>query len=555
MSRTQQSLTGAEVLAEIIGAWKRNPVFHVPGEGILEILDALAVRRPEVRLISCRHEGGMAFMADATARFGDEPGLCLAGRAPGALNTCLAIHTAFTDSVPLIMLIGQAPMAHAEREAYLGIEDFHRTLGAMSKWVALVPEASRLPEFMSRAFHVALSGRRGPVVLVLPQDILYQKTDVQVPLAPPAPLHIAPAVADLRRLQELLQAARKPLLIIGGSGWTAQAATDMASFAERQGLPVLAAYRRRDLIDNDCAVYAGELGIGMDPALARRVAAADLLLVVGMRLGELNTLSPAGFHGFSLIEAPQPRQVLIHVHTDAGELNRVYRSSLAMNATPPEIASALAALPKVVSGDPWQGWRQSARSDREAFVSGGSCPGSLDLKAVFRQLRDRLPDDAILTSGAGGYALWPQRYVTHRRFGTQAAPKSGAMGYGLPAAIGLKLCNPDRTVVAVAGDGCLLMHGEELATAVQYRVRVVVLVVNNNAYGAIRLSQQRMFGRVQGVDLHSPDFAAYARAFGAHGECVTATAGFIPALERALLTDGPALIELRTGLDTIRPAP
>lgn len=555
MAEAQRELTGADILAEIIGAWKRNPVFHVPGEGILEILDALAVRRPDVRLISCRHEAGMAFMSDATARFGDEPGLCLVGRAPGALNTCLAVHTAFSDSVPLVMLIGQAAMAHAEREAFLGIDDFQRTFAAMSKWVALVPEASRLPEFMSRAFHVALSGRRGPVVLVLPQDVLQQRVDVRIPHAPPSPLRVAPARADLDRLQDLLRAAAKPLLIIGGSGWTAQASADVESFADRQGLPVLTAYRRRDLVDNDCPAFTGELGIGMDPALARRVADADLLLVIGMRLGELNTFGANGFHGFSLIEAPEPRQRLIHVHADVGELNRVYRSDLAINATPPETMSALAALPKAISADSWRDWQQAARSEREAFTSGGACPGPLDLKTVFRQLRDRLPDDAILTSGAGAYALWPQRYVAHRRFGTQVAPKSGAMGYGLPAAIGLKLCNPGRTVVAIAGDGCLLMHGEELATAVHYRVRIIILVINNNAYGAIRLSQQRMFGRTEGTDLHSPDFAAYAQAFGAYGERVAVTADFAPALERALSVDGPALIELRTTIDAIKPIP
>lgn len=553
MGEMAVQLSGAEILAEIIGTWKRNPVFHVPGEGMLEILDALTARCPAVRLISCRHEGGMAFMADATARFGDEPGLCLVGRAPGALNTTLALHTAHTDSVPLIMLIGQAPMAHAEREAFLGCDDFQRTFAAMAKWVAVVPDAGRLPEFMSRAFHVALSGRRGPVVLVVPQEVLQQTAVVDLPARPPAPLRVAPSAADLERLQQLLQAAERPLLIAGGSGWDAQAVVDLATFARYQGLPMVAAYRRRDLVDNESPLYAGELGIGMDPALARRVAVADLLLVVGMRLGELNTIGSAAFHGFSLIDAPTPQQVLVHVHADTAELNRVYRAGLAINATPPEMARALSGLSPQVPDGRWQTWCRSAREDRLTFVAGGSCPGPVDLKAVFRELRGRLRDDAILTSGAGGYALWPQRYVSHRRFGTQVAPKSGAMGYGLAAAIGLKLCNPDRRVVAIAGDGCLLMHGEELATAVLYRVPIIVLVINNQAYGAIRLSQQRLFGRVTGVDLRSPDFSAYARAFGAHGERVLATADFAPALERAMAVEGPALIELVTSPDVVKP--
>lgn len=542
--------TGAEILADTVGRWPLTHAFHVPGEGILEILDAMSERQPQIRLVHCRHEGGMAFMAGAAGRLSGRPGLCFAARAPGALNTCLALHTAQTDSAPMIMVVGQASSQSFEREAFLDVA-FHTMFGPVAKWVALIDDPARIPEYFSRAYHIATSGRMGPVVLVVPEDILQARANA-VDLPVPMLSESAATPGALRLLTERLTAAKRPLLVLGGSGWSDASCRHIQQFAEHNRLPVIVSYRRRDLFDNAHPCFIGELGIGLDPAVTRRVQEADLLLVIGTRLGELNTIG-AGFHGYSLLAAPKPAQVLVHIHAELAELNQVYQADLAINASPDAAAAALTGLKPLARGA-WDTWLRDARDSHDRYLCSGECPGPIDLKHVFTWLRQRLPLDSVIAVGAGAYALWPQRYFTYHKLGTQLGPKSGAMGYGLPAAIAAALMHPDRLVVAVAGDGCFMMHAEELATAVHHNVPVIVVVINNHAYGAIRLGQQRLFGRTVGVDLTNPNFADFAASFGAYGERVEATEQFAPAFERAIAARKPAVIELITPPEATRPA-
>ena len=542
--------SGAAILADLVAAWDLGPVFHVPGEGILSLLDALATRHPQMRLVTARQEGGMAFMASGAARAAGRPALCLAARAPGALNTCLGLHTAMTDGVPLVMIIGQAPMSQFERESFLDT-DLHRTFAPLAKLVALVPHAARIPEMLSRAVHAASSGRPGPAVLILPEDVA-DEVAACAPLPPPRPARPAPAPADMAELARLLAAAERPLLLAGGSDWSDDACARLPALAARLGLPVAVAYRRRDLIDNAHPHFAGEIGIGLDPALARIVRDSDLILALGPRLGELNTIG-GGFHGFSLLDAPRPAQTLVHVHAEPAELNRVYRADLAIPAWPEAFLAALDDLP-LAPRPGWAAWTQAARRAREEWVRPVACPGPVDLPAIYAWLRDFLPAETGIAVGAGAYALWAQRYLPHSRKRTLFGPKSGAMGYGLPAAIGAAAACPERRFVALAGDGCFLMNGEELATAVLENLPVITVVFNNSAYGAIRLTQHRMFGRETGTALATPDLAAYARAFGAHGEQVRSTADFAPAFRRAWDCGGPALVEVIVPPEATRPS-
>lgn len=540
MTLPTSSRTGADILADTLHGFGVRHVFHIPGEGILEMVDALAARHADIRLTSFRHEGGMAYAAQALGQVTGQPGVCLAARAPGALNTLLALHTAETDAAPLLLIVGQAAAGQAGRDP-LGGPDLGEVFRPVVKSVLQVGEAARVPEVLARAWQAAMSGRQGPVVVVVPENVMHENACV-ADLQPPRPVRPAPPADDMARLQGLCAGARKPLLLLGGSGWDAAALDRMAAFAARCGWPVATAYRRGDLVDHADPHFAGETGIGIDPVLAEGIAQADLVLAVNVRLGEINTFGAGGFGGFRLLDAPRPRQALVHVHAEAGELNRVYQADLAIQADPCEFAAALQALP--VQARPDEGWLAGMRAARERFVGSGACDASVDLRKVFEQLRERLPAQAVVTVGAGAYAVWLHRYFALRRGGRMLGPKSGAMGYGLPAAIGAALADAARPVVAVAGDGCFLMHAEELATAVQHGLRIVIVVVNNGGYGAIRGSQLRLFGRAVGTDLHNPSFADYARAFGAHAERIEETGAFLPALERALDAAGPSLLEL-----------
>ncbi|MFL5430078.1 MAG: thiamine pyrophosphate-binding protein [Myxococcales bacterium] len=538
--------TGGEILARSLVVQGADHVFCVPGESHLALLDGLYDEREKVRLIVCRHEAGAANMADAYGKLTGRPGIALVTRGPGATHASVGIHTAFQDSTPVVLLIGQARRDFLDREAFQEI-DFRRMFGEFSKWVAQIDDARRIPEYVSHAFHTAMSGRPGPVVLALPEDMLEEQAVAKT--VPPAQrIAASPSQEQMARLRAILAGARRPIVLVGGSGWTAQACDDLRRFAEAWQLPVTCAFRFQDTFDNGHPLYAGDVGIGINPKLAQRIRDADVALVFGARLGEITT------SGYSLFEVPVPRQRLVHAHCGAEELGRVYAAELPVNSGMVELAAALARLQPETS-PVWASESAAARAEYLAWTTPVPIPGPVQLAEIVRSLRDRLPPDAIVANGAGNYTSWVHRFHQYRRFKTQLGPTSGAMGYGVPAAIAAKSLHPDRIVIAFAGDGCFLMTGQELATAVRHRLAIVVIVVNNSQYGTIRMHQERHYpGRVHGTALVNPDFAAYARAFGAHGELVQATAEFAPAFDRALAAGGPALIEIRIPEDAITPS-
>ncbi|QHP91382.1 thiamine pyrophosphate-binding protein [Burkholderia glumae] len=541
------SVTGARLLVDALLANRVERVFCVPGESFLAVLDALADETERIGTVVCRHEAAAAHMAEAVGKLTGRPGIALVTRGPGATHASIGVHTAFQDSTPMILLVGQCARGHLDREAFQEI-DYRRMFGELAKWVAQIDDARRIPEYLSHAFHLATSGRPGPVVLALPEDVLSEPCAPQP--APPAAKRIAaaPSEAQLAELRERLARAERPMVIAGGSGWSVDACADLRRFAEAWQLPVACAFRYQDCFDNEHPLYAGDVGLGINPALARRIHAADLLLVLGPRLGEATT------GGYALLEIPKTRQTLVHVHQGADELGRVYAADLPIVSGMPEIASRLAALapPERL---PWAGSAAEAHAACLAWRRPLPMPGRVQLGEIIQQLRERLPHDAIVTNGAGNYAIWLHRHYAYRQFRSQLAPTSGAMGYGVPAALAAKSLYPQRVAVALAGDGCFMMAGNELATAMQYGLAIVVIVVNNGHFGTIRMHQERHYPhRVHGTALTNPDFAAYARAFGAHGETVVETAGFLPALERALTSGLPALIEIRVPQEACTPA-
>ena len=518
--------------------------FGVPGESYLPVLDGFHERQDAIRFIICRHEAGAANMAEAAGKLTGTPGVCFVTRGPGATHASIGVHTAFQDSTPMILFIGQVGGDFAGREAFQEV-DYVRMFGPLAKWVAQIDRAERVPEFISRAFHTATSGRPGPVVLALPEDMLTATAELaDVPRYQLVQAH--PSKEDVARIRALLEKAERPLLVVGGSCWDESAYGDLRRFAEANALPVGCAFRYQDHFDNAHPNYAGDIGIGVNPKLAQRVKDADLLLVIGARLGEMTT------GGYTLVESPVPKQKLVHVHPGAEELGRVHRGELMVNAASAPMLAALAAMPAVQPR--WKAWTESARADYEAWTARRENPGRVQMWDVVAALEARVKPDAIYTNGAGNYTAWVHRFHRHRLPHTQLAPTSGAMGYGVPAAIAAKILHPAREVISFAGDGCFLMNGQELATAVQYGANVVFIVVNNGMYGTIRMHQEKHYpGRVSGTDLVNPDFVAYARAFGAHGELVEDTAQFAPALERALGAGRPALIEIRLDPQAITP--
>ncbi|GGX23588.1 thiamine pyrophosphate protein [Pigmentiphaga litoralis] len=538
--------TGGRILVDALVGHGVDTAYCVPGESYLAVLDALYQVRDTLRLIVCRQEGGAAHMAEAHAKLTGEPGICFVTRGPGSTNASIAIHTARQDSTPLIVFVGQVGRDATSREAWQEI-DYRHMFGHIAKWVDQVDDARRLPEFISRAFHVATSGRPGPVVLALPEDMLTDLVDVT-----DAPRYrrssAAPAPDAMDALLRELETAERPLLVLGGGGWTREASDDITAFAHRFDLPVACAFRRQDLIDNHDDHYIGEAGLGMDPRIAQRIRDADLVIAVGARLGETST------QGYALLEVPRPHQRLVHVHPDPSELGHVYHADVPVNAAMPAFARAARALaPR--QPVPWSAWTRAARADQLQYIEPpASMPGEVDLGLVMVHLRDTLPADTIVSNGAGNYTLWVQRFWRYRGLRTQLAPTSGTMGYGLPAAIAAKLVHPERTALCFAGDGCFLMSGQELATAVQYQLDVLIIVVNNGMYGSIRMHQERHYpGNVWGTALTNPDFAALARSYGAHGATVTRTAEFPEALQRARAAGGPALIELQVSGEALSP--
>ncbi|HEX5477672.1 MAG TPA: thiamine pyrophosphate-binding protein [Burkholderiales bacterium] len=536
---------GGRILADALAAQGVRMAFGVPGESYLPLLDGLYDVRDRIAFITCRQEGGASYMAEAYGKLTGQPGVLLVTRGPGAANGAIGMHTAYQDSTPLVMLIGQVGSDFAEREAFQEI-DYRRMYGQMAKWVAQIDRVERIPEYLSHAFHAASAGRPGPVVLALPEDMLFS----QAAVADVAKHHVvrpAPSPSQMNEVKVLLDKAKAPFVILGGGGWTQDACLRMQAWAEKCALPVGTSFRCQDLFDNRSPSYAGDVGIGINPKLAQRVKEADVLLVIGARLGEMTT------SGYTLLESPQPRQALIHVHAGAEELGRVYRPALAVNSGHIEFVDALEA---VSFADP--AWKEETASLHEGYLAWSEprpMPGRLQYGEIIRWLSDTLPEDAVIAGGAGNFAGWLHRHFRYKGFRTQLGPTNGSMGYGFPAAIAAKLAQPQRAVLAVCGDGDFLMNGQELATAVRHGANFVALVVNNGLYGTIRMHQEREYpGRVHGTALKNPDFAAYARAFGAHGEIVQATGEFAGAFERASRAGKPALIELRIDPDAITPA-
>ncbi|MEI2417844.1 thiamine pyrophosphate-binding protein [Orrella sp. JC864] len=545
MNEPIRTRTGGQILVDALRVNGADTAFCVPGESFLAAIDAFHDAAADIRLVVCRQEGGAAHMAEAHGKLTGRPGICFVTRGPGATNASIGVHTARQDSTPLILFVGQVAREAMGREAWQEI-DYRHMFGHIAKWVDQIDDPARIPEYVNRAFHIATAGRPGPVVLALPEDMLAQEAAV-ADCPPYRRAQACPDPAAMAELAERLQAAERPLVMLGGGGWTRQASEDIAAFAQAHDLPVACAFRRQDLLDNRHDHYCGEAGLGMDPRLAARIREADFILAVGPRLGETTT------NGYTLLDVPRPRQVLAHVHADPQELGRVYHADVAINAAMPAAARALRALPAPQAAR-WRAWTRQARADYLAHLEPPAMPGEVDFGRIMVQLRERLPPQAILTNGAGNYTLWVQRFYPYRGLRTQLAPTSGTMGYGLPAAIAAKLAHPERPVVCFAGDGCFLMNGQELATAMQYGLNILVIVVNNGMYGSIRMHQERHYpGRVCATGLANPDFAGLARAYGAHGEVVARTEEFLPAYERAMAAGRPALIELRVSQEALSP--
>ena len=550
-----KSRSGGQILVDALQTHGADIAFGVPGESYLAVLDALI--DSEIRFITNRHEGGAAFMAEAYGKMTGKPGICFVTRGPGATNASIGVHTAFQDSTPMILFIGQVGNDFIEREAFQEI-DYRRMFGQMCKWVAQIDRAERIPEYIARAFQVATSGRPGPVVLALPEDMLSAIASVADARAY-QPVQASPSPSQITTLRAMLAKAERPLVLLGGGGWSRSACANLRHFAEANHLPVACAFRFQDLFDNRHANYIGDVGIGINPRLAQRIRDADLILAIGPRLGEMTT------GGYTLLQAPLPNQKLVHIHTGAEELGRVYQADLLINSGMAEVTAALAAMPAV----PAPVWQDSVAQARAQFhdwqveppiFSDGTAP--LNLWQVVQTLKAALPADTILTNGAGNFATWAHRYWLYgdqqNDVRTQLAPTSGAMGYGTPAAIAAKIIAPHRMALNFAGDGDFMMNGQELATAVQYGAAALFIVFNNGMLGTIRMHQEKTFpARVSGTALHNPDFAALARAYGAFGDVVEATAEFAGVLARALAhiaaTGLPALIELRYDANLITP--
>lgn len=536
---------GGKILIDQLCLHGCERVFLVPGESFLAALDGLYAT-PTIQTVVCRQEGGAAMMAEAYGKLTGRPGVCLVSRGPGAANCAAGVHVAAQDSTPLLMLIGQVPTTVTGREAFQEV-DLQQMFTPLAKWVAQVSDVRRLPEYLSQAYHQATAGRPGPVVLLLPEDVLAARA-VAVDALPYRAVQAACSAEQAAAAARILGSAQRPLVLVGGPGWDQQTAERLAAFAAQHDLPVAATFRCQDYLDNDHPAYVGHVGIGIDPALAARVREADVVLCIGARLGEMTTA------GYTLLQVPTPRQRLIHVHPGAEELGRVYRPELAINASSASFVAALAAVTLTAPAS-WRAWSTAARSDLGRFQVPVATPGACRLEDVVAWLSRQLPANAIITNGAGNYTAWVHRYHRYRRYGTQLAPRCGSMGYGLPAAVAAKLQHPDRTVVCFAGDGCYLMHGQELATAVQYGANIIVVVVNNAMYGTIRMHQERRYpGRVHGTGLRNPDFAGLAESYGAFGQVVTRSQEFPAAWDRALAAARPALIELRVDPQALTPA-
>lgn len=534
--------TGGQILVDNLVIHGASIGFGVPGESYLAVLDAFH-GRDDFRFVICRQEGGAAMMADATGKLTGRPGICFVTRGPGATNASPGVHIAQHDSTPMILFIGQVARDQRDRGAFQEV-DYTRHFADMAKWVAEIDDARRIPEYISRAFHTATSGRPGPVVLALPEDMLRDEVEA-TDTAPFAVAEPAPAADDMDRFTDMLARAERPFVLLGGGGWDTAACNELARFAEAWNLPVGAGFRAQDRLDNNHPNYVGDVGIGPNPKLAERVRNTDLLVALGSRLGEMTT------SGYTLLEPPQPKQTLVHIFPDANEIGRVYHPALGIHAAMGPFLRSVNA--RNARPGNWSTWTAQARDEYEVWNGNlPNVPGDVSMAEVVAWLRDRLPRDTIICNGAGNFSMWMHRFYRYGPYRSQLAPTSGSMGYGTPAAVAAKIMRPERTVVAIAGDGDFLMNGQELATAIQYDAPIIVVLVNNGMYGTIRMHQEREFpGRPSGTELHNPDFAALARAYGAHGEVVSHTHEFPEAFERARKAGKAALIELRVDPEAI----
>jgi acetolactate synthase I/II/III large subunit len=539
------SRSGGQVLVDQLRVHGTSHVFCVPGESYLAVLDAL--HDAAIKTIVCRQEGGAAFMAEAAGKLTGKPGIVMVTRGPGATNASPGIHVASQDSTPMIMFVGQVARDMKEREAFQEL-DYKAVFGTMAKWVVEIDRAERIPEIVSRAFHVATQGRPGPVVIALPEDMLTDVVDV-LDAKPFAPVIMRPGAADMEALQRRLLAARNPIVLAGGSGWSEPGVENLVRFAENFALPVAVTFRRQMLFPADHPNFAGDLGIGPNPKLLARVKAADLVLLIGGRMSEMPSQS------YTLFDIPGDGGKLIHIHPGAEELNRVYRTGLGILATPAAFAEAAAALPKP-NRVQWVGEADVAHADYEAWrdPSAIRTVGDVQMAQVMRHLVQVMPADTVYCNGAGNYATWVHRFWPFRAFGSQLAPTCGSMGYGVPAAVAAKALDRERSIVAFAGDGCFMMNGQEFATAMQYDLPIIVVVVDNGMYGTIRMHQEREYpGRISATQLRNPDFADLARAYGGHGETVRRTEEFEGALQRSRASGKPAIIHCLIDPEAITP--
>jgi acetolactate synthase-1/2/3 large subunit len=545
-SNIRSAISAGRAIVELLRRNGVDRVFSVPGESFLPVLDALR-EVPDIQLVVCRQEGGASMMAEAYAKATGRVGVCFVTRGPGSANAMAGLHVAAQDSTPLLVFVGQVPRAFCGREAWQEI-NVHALFGSTAKWAVQAQEAERLPELLSRAFTTALSGRQGPVVIGLPEDLLYESV-AAIDASPVTVARSYPAPRDIARLQEMLAAAKRPLAIFGGSGWTAEARGLLQRYVEANAVPVATAFRRQDRFDNSAPNYVGDAGLGMNPRLAELIREADLLLAVGTRLGDITT------QHYALLDVPRPRQRLVHVHPDPEELGRVYQPELAICAgVGAFVETAGAYIGEIAISDERKQWLENARQAYLEWTKPTALPGAVQLGELVAWLGRELPPDAVVTNGAGNYTLWVHRFYPYRGLGSQLAPTSGSMGYGLPAAIAAKLAFPERTVVCFAGDGCFLMTAQELATAVKYGVNVIVIVINNDSYGSIRMHQQRQYeGRYYGTDLINPDFVAFARAFGVDAARVERTEDFAGVFREARGGARPFLIELKLDASILRP--
>ena len=536
--------TGGQILVDCLRLHGVDTVFCVPGESYLATLDAFHDVQDKIDLVVCRQEGGVTNMADAWGKMTGKPGIAFVTRGPGATNASVGIHTAHQDSTPLILFVGQIARDMAEREAFQEV-DYRRMFGEMTKWVAQIDSAARIPEMVSRAFHVATSGRPGPVVLALPEDMQTERADTEDG-QPYRSAQANPGATDMDKFRDMLASAKKPMVLAGGGGWSAEACADLAAFAEANRLPVATAFRRQDLMDNRHPNFAGVVGLGINPKLKDRLDDTDLLIVLGPQLGEIVT------GGYTYFTFPKPKQTMIHISAGVDELGKVYQADLGINAGMAEFCAAAKAMTLVDAS--WAGEAETAHADYMAFSTPPDMPGDVNYSEIVGWLSDNLPEDAVITNGAGNYTVWVHRFFRYKQYGTQLAPQSGAMGYGVPSGVAAGVRHRDRIVVSFSGDGCFQMNGQEIGTAVQQGVKTIFIVVNNGMYGTIRMHQETHYPkRKSGTDLHNPDFAALARAYGAHGETVTKTADFEAAFDRCRAAEGPSLIELVIEPDAVLP--